>query len=100
MPTPPAMTKDDYLAVRNVIRWASVGAQPDVKRANEASQVLNSYKNSDFGLQLEPVGSVVDELRRGVLPSHSNCKVAEDALAQVYQRASVQDEQNLDTDRG
>lgn len=85
------MSKDDFISVRNLLRWAQLGAQPANERANEAIEILNGLQTSAVGSTLAPVGEIVEEIRRGMLPSYKSCKLAEGVLSEAFTRQSQMD---------
>lgn len=87
----PEMSKDDFISVRNLLRWAQVGAQPASERAHDAIKVLKGFTGSASSDTLAPVGAVIEEIRRGILPSYESCKSAEMALSDVFERQSQVD---------
>ena len=87
----PEMSKDDFMSVRNLLRWAQVGAQPASARADEAIEVLHGLEKSAISETLAPVGAVVEEIRRGIMPSYQSCKSAEGVLNEVFARQSQTD---------
>ncbi|WP_371436293.1 hypothetical protein [Polaromonas sp.] len=93
------MTREDFVSVRNFLRWAKVGVQPDVRRADDALEVLGAYKKAEFSDVLASVGTVADEVRRGVMPSFENCKAAEKVLSDVFFKQADLDS-HMERDRG
>ncbi len=84
--SPSVMSKDDFTVARNLLRWVSVGVQPDPQRATDVVSIVDAYKKTDLFSELAPVGQLAEEVRRGVMPSYQNCKSSEAILSSIYAR--------------
>lgn len=90
------MNDEEFKATRNVLRWAGVGALPSSIRAQSALDSIAHLK----GTVLQAVGSVLEDIRKGVLVSAESCKTANTQLTQVYAAQQGNKDAPRESDRG
>lgn len=91
------MTHTDFQAVRNVLRWAGMGAMVSAQRVDDALRVASELPREDE--QADSVRSALMSLRMGAMLSQRDCKLAERSLEIVYQ-AQDEDEEHREAPRG
>lgn len=91
------MTRTDFQAVRNVLRWAGIGAMVGTSRVDEALKAVSDLPRHDE--QAACVRSALISLRMGVQLSQRDCKLAERSLEIVFDRQQEGDD-NKEVPRG
>lgn len=89
------LSKEDFKQVRNILRWANVGAVPAAAPLDSVVAVLKNAKNE----LLDSVTGVIDELRRGVMVSQAACKTAEKVLTDVFNQMNSNNDLHFEVDR-
>ncbi len=79
------MTQTDFQAVRNVLRWAGIGAMVSAQRIDDALRAVNALPHNDA--QADSVRSALMGLRTGTLLSQRDCRQAERSLEIIYQNS-------------
>jgi hypothetical protein len=79
--TTAVLPPENFKTIQSVLRWAAIGVQPAMSTASMAIDALNSVKDD----ALAPVLALLEEVRRGVLPSQAACIEAEDELLNLKQ---------------
>lgn len=76
------MTQEDFYTVRNVLRWAGIGAMVSQARVDEALKATASLASIDA--RADSVCTALLNLRMGVQLSQQDCRHAEQILETVY----------------
>jgi hypothetical protein len=75
------MTRDDFRAVRHVLRFAGIGVTPDPSVVDRAVDRVAQHF-----VMLPDVQASMERLRAGILPSQQACQEAEVQLAGYFER--------------
>lgn len=76
------MTYTQFQSVRNVLRWAGIGAMVSAQRVDEALKAVEGLPRADD--RSDTLRAALMSLRVGAQLSQRDCLEAEHALAEVF----------------
>ena len=80
------LSRNDFRAARDVIRWAGIGCQP--KQSNGA--LLNEITSPFAEAVTAKIRLVAGEINLGKLPKQDVCKLADAELQRLYEQGQVE----------